>query len=272
MIFDILTSSCPLLVSSIGALFSEFAGVLALFLEGIICFGGFLTYAFTIFTKNIYFGILISSLICIFISGFFYFVIYKFKANIFIAGIAINLLFSFLTTFLSVKIFGTRGVLSSQEFNFALQKISSVSIFIFILSIIVIFLGIFFLVFTKPGLLLRVCGYDSEVLKAKGENPNFYKTLSWCFVGFYSCIAGSFLVMRISSYVPNISSGRGWMALASVYLGKKKAWKICLAVLIFCAADYFSSNIQNMFPQIPNSILLALPYFVMILLIVFDRK
>lgn len=272
MIFNILSSSCPLLLTSIGALFSEFAGVLALFLEGIICFGGFLAYTFTFWTKNIYLGMLISCFVCFIISCFFYMMIYKFKANIFIAGIAINLLFSFLTSFFSVKIFGTRGVLVSEEFNFALSKIKSIQFSIILISILLITFGIWFLFFTRQGLFLRVCGYDSEVLTAKGGRIWIYKTLSWGIAGAYSSITGCFLIMRVSSFVPNISSGRGWMALAAVYLGKKKSWKICLAVLIFCAADYFSSNLQNFIPQVPNSVLLAMPYFVMILLIIFDKN
>ena len=62
MVFNILSSSCPLLLSSIGALFSEFAGVLALFLEGLICLGGFLSYFFTVMTGNLAAGIILSCL------------------------------------------------------------------------------------------------------------------------------------------------------------------------------------------------------------------
>ena len=116
MIFNILSSSCPLLLSSIGALFSEFAGVLALFLEGLICLGGFLSYSFTVMTGNLAAGIILSVLCCCILCCLFSFLVEKFKAHVFIAGIAINLLFAFLTSFLSVQFFGTRGVLTSEVF------------------------------------------------------------------------------------------------------------------------------------------------------------
>lgn len=272
MVFNILSSSCPLLLSSIGALFSEFAGVLALFLEGLICLGGFLSYFFTVMTGNLAAGIILSVLCCCILCCLFSFLVEKFKAHVFIAGIAINLLFAFLTSFLSVQFFGTRGVLTSEVFANQILKFKNMNAWLVVITALMICGGILFIAFTKQGLNLRVTGYNSEVLRAKGGKPEFYRCLSWGAAGVYGCIAGSMLVMKISSFVPNISSGRGWMALAAVYLGKKKGWKISIAVLVFAAADYFATHVQNVWPAVPSSVLLALPYFVMLLLILVDKK
>lgn len=271
MIFDILTASCPLLLSSMGALFSEFAGVLAMFMESLICLGGFLTYTFTVLTGSLAFGVFISLVICTIVSGGFYYIIHKVKAHVFISGIALNLLFSFLTSFLSVKIFGTRGVLTSDVFNNSLGSVTAVNLCICLVTAALVAGGIFFVGFTRQGLCLRVSGYNPEVLRAKGDRPHLYKTLSWALAGAYAGACGTALVVRISSYVPNISSGRGWMALAAVYLGQKNPWKIALAVIIFCATDYFTAHIQNFIPGIPTSALLSLPYLVMIALILTNR-
>lgn len=272
MIFNIITSSCPLLLASIGALFSEFAGVLALFLEGLICLGGFLSYAFTVLTGHLWSGLLLSCICCCVICGLFSVIVEKFKVHVFIAGISINLLFAFLTSFLSVQMFGTRGVLTSEVFTSVMNGFSHMDLWLVIFTLLMVTAGILFIAFTNPGLNLRVTGYSPEVLRAKGGKPELYRCISWIVAALYGCMAGSFLVMRISSFVPNISSGRGWMALAAVYLGKKKGWKIALAVLVFCGADYFAAHVQNFWPAVPSSVLLALPYFVMILLICFDKK
>ena len=85
-------------------------------------------------------------------------------------------------------------------------------------------------------------------------------------------MAGCFLPLRISSFVPNISSGRGWMALAIVFFGRKKILRIAFAVIIFCGTDYFATYIQNYIPTIPSSFVLALPYLVIILLMALDKK
>ena len=44
--------SCPLILCSLGALFSEFAGCLALFLDGLVSFSAFLFYTFTVTTGS----------------------------------------------------------------------------------------------------------------------------------------------------------------------------------------------------------------------------
>lgn len=57
------------------------------------------------------------------------------------------------------------------------------------------------------------------------------------------------------------------MALAAVFLGKKKPLRIVAAVLIFCFADLLAANIQNYIPGIPSSFLISLPYLVSLILI-----
>lgn len=264
MFFSILYSSCPLLLCSIGALFSEYAGILALFMDGLITFSAFLTFLFTTLTHSIVAGCFISAAVSVLLIFLFALLLELFNANRFIAAMAMNLLFSSLPSFLSFVIFKTRGVLTSPEFTFAIGQVKLVSIFI---SIVLIGSGICFFVFTRQGLYLRITGSDSDVLRAKGVNPDFYRIISWLVAALYANVAGSFLAMRISSFVPNISSGRGWMALAAVFLGKKKPWRILLAVLLFCAADIFSANIQNVFQGIPNSVLLSFPYLIALIFI-----
>lgn len=264
MIFSIIYSACPLLLCSIGALFSEYAGTLALFMDGLITFSAFLTFLFTTLTHSIVAGCVLSAMVSVVLILLFSLLLEKTNANRFIAAMALNLLFSALPSFLSFVVFGSRGVLTSPEFTFA---IGPVKIFSILISTILIACGVCFLVFTRRGLYLRITGSDSNVLRAKGVNPDFYRIISWLAAALYANVAGSLLAMRISSFVPNISSGRGWMALAAVFLGKKKPWRILLAVLLFCAADIFSANIQNVFQSIPNSVLLSFPYLVALIFI-----
>ena len=59
-LLDIISNSCPLILCSLGALYSEFAGVLALFLEGMICLSGFLFFLFSTLTQNVVLGFLLT--------------------------------------------------------------------------------------------------------------------------------------------------------------------------------------------------------------------
>lgn len=259
MIFDIFSFSCPLILCSFAALFSELAGCLALFLEGLVTFSAFLFYAFTTGTGLPVLGFLLTILTSTLIIFIFAILVEKLHAHKFIAGTAINLLLSSLTTCFSSILFGTRGVLSSPAFHFNLLN---TKIFTMVITLILITATVIFLLKTRTGLYLRITGSDSDVLIAKGVNPSITRILSWTLAGLFSSIAGILLTIRISSFVPNISSGRGWMALAAIFLGRKRPVRMIIAVLIFCAADYFGVRIQNLMPSIPSSVIFSLPYFI----------
>lgn len=259
-----LAYSCPLILCSLGALFTEYAGCLALFMDGLVSFAAFLNYAFTLASGSAIIGTagscLTSLLLVLAVSA----VVEKFRANRFIAAIALNLFFGALTSCLSWAIFGTRGVLAGDVYHLSLgaTRAATVCVTALFVAMAVLFLG-----HSRQGLYLRVAGSYADVLTAKGVNPGYIRNLSWGLAALYSSLAGSFLVMRLSSFVPNISSGRGWMALAAVFLGKKKPLRIVAAVIIFCLADIFSANIQNYIPGISSSFLISLPYLVSLLLI-----
>ena len=46
-------------------------------------------------------------------------------------------------------------------------------------------------------------------------------------------------------FVPNLASGKGWLALAAVFMGRKKLGKISVFTIIFCVIEYAAVLIQN---------------------------
>lgn len=263
-ILAVLSYACPLILCSIGALFTEYAGCLALFLDGLVSFSAFLFYTFTVTTGSAILGAVMACLGAVGITLTFSAVVERGGANRFIAAIAMNLLFGALSSCLSSVIFGTRGVLAAELFRFSANSARAATV---VVTAVLVAIAVIFLRYGRHGLYIRIAGSDADVLQAKGVNPGVIRTLSWSLAALYGSAAGCFLAMRLSSFVPNISSGRGWMALAVVFLGKKKPLRIVAAVLIFCIADVFSANIQNYISGIPSSFLISLPYLVSLLLI-----
>lgn len=264
-----LAYACPLILCSIGALFTEYAGCLALFLDGLVSFSAFLFYTFTVITGSPVAGAVLACLGAVVITLAFSAVVERGGANRFIAAIAMNLFFEAMTSCLSWVIFGTRGVLTSDLFKFSVGTARAAAV---IVTAVFVAMAIIFLKYGRRGLYIRVTGSDADVLKAKGVNPGNLRTLSWGLASLYGTLAGILLALRLSSFVPNISSGRGWMALAAVFLGKKKPLRIVAAVLIFCLADLFAANIQNYLQGIPSSFLISLPYLVSLLLILIPDR
>lgn len=259
---------CPLLLAATGALFSEYTGCLALFMDGLISFAGFLTYAFTVATGSLILGTGLSAVTCITLSLLFAFIVEKTHANYFIAAIAINLLFSSFTSLFSWLVFGTRGVLTSQAFSFSLAPANITSV-IFTTGLITA--AILYLKKTKGGIYFRITGSNAEVLLVRGVSPGIYRIASWGVAALFACFAGSFLAVRISSFVPNLASGKGWLALAAVFMGKRRLPLIALYALIFCAVDFAAVYVQNFIPGIPSSVVLALPYIVTLGLVVIRK-
>ena len=239
---NIISFCCPLVLCSLGALFSEFTGTLALFLDGMVNFAAFLFFLFFSITKSFCLSFIFTIFTSILLTAVFSWTIEKFKANKFIAAIGMNLLFSALPS-----------VFSS-----------------IIITVIFICTGILFLQKTRTGLYIRICAKDSDVLLSKGVNPSIPKMTGWALASLYGSLGGILLILRICSFVPNISSSRGWLALAAVFLGKKKPLKIILCVVIFCIAEILAAYIQNFIPQIPTSVLISFPYLVILCLVLFN--
>lgn len=265
---ELILMATPLMLVSIGALVSERAGVMAVYSDGLINLGAFIFFTITFFTNSVFFGFLCSLVICVSIALSCAYLTKLLKANPFLTGLALNVGISGIITFFSVQIFGTRGVIAFSDFAFAVNS----QILFACISWIVIILAILILVFTKIGLYIKITGSYPDVLIAKGIKPDYWKIFSWCVAGFFSAFAGCLLVLGLSSFVPNISAGCGWTALAVVFLGRKKISGVFIAVAIFTITEYLANNIQNIWflSNVPSACLLALPYTVALILIALD--
>ena len=123
--------------------------------------------------------------------------------------------------------------------------------------------------FTKAGTYIRITGSAPEVMKVRGLSPERWKAVSWAIAAFCAAFAGNLLSIHLGSFVPHLSAGRGWTALAAVFLGRKKAYGVFLGVLVFGLAEYVGNNVQRIafFENVPSALLLTLPYIAALLLI-----
>lgn len=265
-IIFILASAMPLIIVSLGALYSEYAGRMVFFLDGLITMSAFICYAVAVKTGSFALGIIL----CMIIPAVFVFtvsfIIEKFKFNSFIASLSQNIFLLSLVTAFSAVIFKTRGVLTSESLNFSQNVFRFCSV---LSGMIIVTLSYFFLHGTKKGLYLRITGSDSEVLENAKVKPSHYRILSWVLASLTGSVTGVLLLLRLSSFVPNISSGIGWTSLAIVFLGKKDDVKVILMALFFSVAQYLANNIQNVecLKNVPSALLLALPYLICLLML-----
>ncbi len=282
MIANILISAAPSLLAAMGALVSEYAGVMAVFLEGVINLGAFFCFALTAVTGSAAAGAAGSLCVCTLIIFLVSVFTEKTKANPFLTGLAVNLFSSGITSVLSSLWFKTRGVVSSEILMAAGSRFLPPQAFpsadsFFPQGGTALFAwataaASAVLIYASPwGLRLRIAGKNPDVLYARGISASKYRILSWCIAAAFGAAAGCILTVRLQAFVPNVSSGRGWTALAAVFLGRRNPAGVTAAVVLFAAAEYWANTLQST-AGIPPSLLLALPYVVALICFLFYRK
>lgn len=263
--------AAPLLIASLGALLTEYTGSLAVFIDGVINLAAFLCFSISVITGNVYLGFLSALVLCILAIFVLHLFTIKTKANPFLTGLAFNLLTTGITSSLSSAWFGTKGVLTE---NLVATPVFTENSLFFSKSLLSFFTWIllpclwFFLYKTKWGTYMRITGKGKSVLHSRGINWIPYQNISWCLAGLFGAVAGCMYALRLESFVPNISAGKGWLALAIVYLGRKNVWGIGIAVAVFTSGEQFANYLQGQvgFLQIPPTILLAFPYLLAVIL------
>jgi simple sugar transport system permease protein len=105
---------------------------------------------------------------------------------------------------------------------------------------------------------LRASGLSPEAAAERGIRPERYRELAWAAASFLAALAGAALTFRVGVYAPGSIAGRGWIALAAVYLGFRRVWGVALAALVFTLAERLGYGVQR-FGALPPTALLGLP-------------
>ncbi len=265
MLLNVLRVSVPLLLVSLGALVSEYAGVTAIFLEGAVNLSAFLFLVFLTCTKATLPALFLS--ICFTCIPVFLLALFsqKRRADIFLLGLAFNLFSGGIISILSSYFFGTNGVVDCSQFfstSAFFQTDSSVLIWLLAIFVAVIF------EITPLGLKIRFAGTDSEALSLNGINVSRLRIFSWITAACFSSAAGIIMVTRLQAFVPGISSGKGWLALVAVFLGRKTIAGVVVAVLLFSALELAGISLQGIL-GIPPTVLLSMPYVVVLIVFAF---
>ncbi len=269
---EILVASLPLLLASAGALITQLAGVMAVFIDGVINAASFFTLAFGKATGSVAAGILLAMILCTSFTALIAWFTEKARANPFVTGIAMNLFLTGLVSLCSQIMFKTKGVIYTDEVIAVFtQPVASFGRTGAIVPVLIVSGVILWAInHTVWGLRTRCTGRNPQVLVDHGASPAQYRIVAWSAAAALSALAGSLFTLRLSSFVPNISSGKGWIALAAVFLGRDTPWGTVGAVLLFSVAEYLSNNWAQLsfLPQLSPTILLALPYLICLILFI----
>jgi simple sugar transport system permease protein len=244
----------PLLFAATGGLFTELAGMLNIALEGLLLTGAFCAAAAAWYTGSFAAGIAAGVAGSLILSAVLAAAALKLRSNVFIAGLAVNLFASGFTVILSRRFFGTRGVVVLKD----LPELPKINPYVYS-GWIFLFAAWLVLYRTPFGYRLRASAFHAQALGSLGLRPGVYRFAAFLVSGFACGIGGSFLSLNLGAFVPNISSGRGWIALVVIFLGGRKPPGLLAGAFVFGLAEAFSNYAQGALAA-PADFILAIPY------------
>jgi ABC-type uncharacterized transport system permease subunit len=257
----------PLVLAALGGLFSERAGVVNIALEGIMLAGAFTAAALTYAAGSPWVGLLggigaglliatIHALACI-----------RYRADQVVSGTAINILMSGVPGFLSGALFLSSG--STPQ----LQKEQLIPYTPMVMAGLLVPLTWYVLYRTPFGLRLRAVGENPEAADAAGVSVASIRYAGVLLSGVLAGIGGAYLSIGQSSlFTRNMTSGRGFIALAALIFGKWRPVQTMLACLLFGLTEAVSIQMQGVVKlpsgeDIPVQFIQMVPYVLTIVVL-----
>ena len=272
MIYNAVEIMTPILLAALGGLFAEQAGVLNIALEGLILTGAFAGILAAAAGGSLVVGMLAGALAGGLLAAVFTFFSIRLRANIFITGLAVNLLAAGTIPFISTWMFGTKGVLRFPDlprlprlFEGVTSGVGFVDSLLFghsatvYLAWLLVAVALVALYRTPFGLRLRAVGAREDSVIIAGVDAVAYRRIAVLVSGVAAGLAGAAISLRLGVYLPNISAGRGWIALVAIYLGYRHPVGILIAALLFGFTESLAGAAQGLL-AIPGTVLLGLPY------------
>ena len=125
---------------------------------------------------------------------------------------------------------------------------------------------------TRFGLRLRAVGENPDMVDAAGVSVLRLRYPALALNGVLCGLAGSYLVLaQNAAFVPNMTAGRGYMALAAMIFGKWHPVGAFWACLLFGFLDALAIRLQGVrlpgIGEVPVQAIQALPYVLTVVLL-----
>lgn len=267
LIWSTVRTATPLILAALGGLFSERSGVINIALEGMMLAGAFTAAAVTYAVGNPFIGLaagmgagsliaLIHAVVCI-----------RYKADQVVTGTAINIFMFGMPAFLSGAFFLSSG--STPQIPRE-QLMPRLPIFIAFGMVLVTW---YVLYKTPFGLRLRSVGENPEAADAAGVRVAPMRYAGVLLSGVLAGLGGAYLSIGQSSlFTRNMTSGRGFIALAALIFGKWRPVQTLLACLLFGFTEAVSYQMQGVVKlpsgeDIPVQFVQMVPYVLTIVVL-----
>jgi ABC-type uncharacterized transport system permease subunit len=274
-----LAAAVLLLLPALGGVISERSGVVNIAMEGMMLTGAFFAVVADLAWHNPWLATLVAIVAGGLMALIHAVVAIRFRADQIVSGIAINIFAAGLTLFLVNRIYGIQDVghISSSEalpiinvpgldqIPFIGQVFFQQNVIVY-LALLLLLLVHIVLFRTRLGLRIRAVGEHPQAADTAGINVYAIRYGAVVTSGLLSGLAGAFLAIGVSNtFVPNMTDGRGYIALAAMIFGKWTPAGAFVACLIFGLGEGIYAN--NSIIHISAYLLSMLPYILTLIVL-----
>jgi simple sugar transport system permease protein len=279
VLLTIITASTPLLIAAIGELVTERSGVLNLGVEGMMVMGAVAGFGAALMTGSPIVGILASIVAGVAMAAIFAFLTLKLVSNQVATGLALTLLGLGLSGLIGEPFVGQPGLRLPHLAIPGLSDLPYVGPIIFgqdvlvYLSLVLTIAVSYVLFHTRVGLIIRAVGDSHASAHALGVSVIGVRTHCVLFGGACSGLAGGYLSLAYTpQWIENMTSGRGWIALALVVFSSWQPYRLIIGAYLFGAVGVLGFVAQAVGVGVPSQFLSSLPYIVTVLALVIISK
>jgi simple sugar transport system permease protein len=274
-ILTIITASTPLLLAALGELVAERSGVLNLGVEGMMAVGAVCGFVAADLSGNILLGVVAAILAGMAAAALFALLTLVFVANQVASGLALTLTGLGLSALIGDAFVGVPGLGVPRLHVPGLSELPFVGRILFSQDLLTYFswalavLVWYFLFHSRAGLVIRAVGDNHLSAHALGYPVIRVRLLAVLFSGAAAGLAGGYLsLVYTPQWTPNMTAGRGWIALALVVFAAWIPIRVVFGALLFGAISYLALYLQGVGVGIPSQFLSSMPYLTTILVLV----
>lgn len=261
----------PLILASLGGVFSEKSGVVNIGLEGIMVMGAFFGVYGSHVSGSPWVGLVFAMVAGGLVAAIHAFLSIHLKADQVVSGVAINLFASALTSYLLLVLFKRQGQTDAvasipypKEFMHSIPVLGTflgeLNWFVFI-SIGLVAVTYFVIYKTPLGLRIRAVGEHPKAADTLGINVYSIRYLCVILSGVLGGLGGAALSLsQTNLFREGMVAGRGFIALAAMIFGGWKPFGAMWACLLFAFAEAFQIVAQGFNWPIPGEFYAAFPY------------
>ena len=263
-----------LFIAALGELITEKSGILNLGVEGMISVGAVSGFMVAVNTGNLFLSVLIGIFSAALFSSLHAFVTVILKQDQTVSGLILTILGLSLSALMGKKYVGKKlpvkieSLIDLDEPSNIYEVLISQN-YIFYLAIFLMVATSFILKKTMFGRRLEAVGEDSRAADSMGLNVNKTQFIATCVGGGFSGLAGVYLTL---SYVPywtdNMTSGRGWIALALVIFGGWKPYRTAIGAVLFGFLEALVPRLQTYGFELSPYLVKITPYAITIIILV----